>query len=409
MAMDQNQKSYIKFSHSEGLMPKEEMLEIQRQKSHLVVGIPREIAHQERRVGLVPEAVNLLVQNGHTVLIETNAGAGARFHDHEYSEAGGQIVYSEKEVYQADIVVKVAPPEDSEIELMKEKMTFFSALHLSNRETAFFRNLMRKKITAFAFEYIQDHFGSFPVRRTISEIVGNASIMLAARYLSDPEYGKGNMLGAFSGITPTEVVIIGAGTVAENAARVALGMGAMVKVFDDSIYRLRRIQTNVQSRLFTSIIQPKVLLKALSTADVVIGAIHNVHGKAPVIVTEEMVRQMKPGSVIIDVSIDQGGCVETSRITTHQNPVFKKYDVIHYCVPNIASQVPHTASYALSNFFTPVMLSIGEAGGVDNLIRSDRGLCKGVYLFKGIVTSLAVCEHFDLPFQDIDLLLAAFH
>ena len=407
--MDLNQNSYIKFSHAEGLMPKEEMLEVQRQKSRLTFGIPRETSTQERRVGLVPEAVNLLVQNGHTVMIETNAGAGARFHDHEYSEAGGQIVYSDKEIYQADIVIKVAPPEDSEIEMMKEKLTLFSALHLSNRETTYFRALMRKKVTAFAFEYIQDQFGSYPVRRTISEIVGNAAIMVAARYLTDPEYGKGNMLGGFSGISPTEVVIIGAGTVAENAARVALGMGAMVKVFDDSMYRLRRIQTNVQSRLFTSIIQPKVLTKALSTADVVIGAIHSVHGKAPVIVTEEMVRQMKPGAVIIDVSIDQGGCIETSRITTHQNPVFKKYDIIHYCVPNIASQSPHTASYALSNFFTPVMLSIGEAGGVDNLVRTDRGLCKGVYLFKGIVTSISVSEHFDLPFQDIDLLLAAFH
>lgn len=390
-------------------MPKEEMLEVQRQKSSLTIGVPREISHQERRVGLVPEAVNLLVQNGHTVLVETNAGAGARFHDHEYSEAGGQIVYSDKEIYQADIVIKVAPPEEAEIEMMNEKLTLFSALHLSNRETAFFRGLMRKKVTAFAYEYIQDPFGSYPVRRSISEIVGNAAIIIAARYLSDPEYGKGNMLGGFSGITPTEVVIIGAGTVAENAARVALGMGALVKVFDDSMYRLRRIQNNLQSRLFTSIIQPKVLMKALSTADVVIGAIHSVHGKSPVIVTEEMVRQMKPGAVIIDVSIDQGGCVETSRITTHQNPVFKKYDIIHYCVPNIASQAPHTASYALSNFFTPVMLRIGEAGGVDNLIRIDRGLCKGVYLFKGVVTSLPVSEIFDLPFQDIDLLLAAFH
>ena len=390
-------------------MPKEEMLEVQRQKSSLTIGIPREVAHQERRVSLVPEAVNLLVQNGHTVLVETNAGAGARFHDHEYSELGGQVVYSNKEVYQADIVIKVAPPEDEEIELMKEKIAVFSALHLSNREVTYFRNLMRKKITAFAYEYIQDQFGSYPVRRTISEIVGNAAIMMAARYLSDPDYGKGNMLGGFSGITPTEVVIIGAGTVAENAARVALGMGATVKVFDDSIYRLRRIQVNIQNRLYTSIIQPKVLMKALHTADIVIGAIHSEHGKAPVIVTEEMVRQMKPGAVIIDVSIDQGGCVETSRITTHQNPVFKKYDVIHYCVPNIASQAPHTASYALSNFFTPVMLSIGEAGGVDNLIRNDRGLCKGAYLFKGIITNLAVSEQFDLPFQDIDLLLAAFH
>ena len=391
------------------MMPKEEMLEVQRQKSSLTIGIPREVAHQERRVSLVPEAVNLLVQNGHTVLVETNAGAGARFHDHEYSELGGQVVYSNKEVYQADIVIKVAPPEDEEIELMKEKIAVFSALHLSNREVTYFRNLMRKKITAFAYEYIQDQFGSYPVRRTISEIVGNAAIMMAARYLSDPDYGKGNMLGGFSGITPTEVVIIGAGTVAENAARVALGMGATVKVFDDSIYRLRRIQVNIQNRLYTSIIQPKVLMKALHTADIVIGAIHSEHGKAPVIVTEEMVRQMKPGAVIIDVSIDQGGCVETSRITTHQNPVFKKYDVIHYCVPNIASQAPHTASYALSNFFTPVMLSIGEAGGVDNLIRNDRGLCKGAYLFKGIITNLAVSEQFDLPFQDIDLLLAAFH
>jgi alanine dehydrogenase len=390
-------------------MPKEEMLEIQRRRSLLTIGIPREIAHQERRVGLVPEAVNLLVQNGHSVLVESNAGAGSRFHDHEYSEAGAQIVFSDKEVYQSDIILKVAPPTEEEIEMMKEKQVIFSALHLSNREASFFRSLIRKKITAFAHENIQDQFSSFPVRRTISEIVGNAAIMLAARYLSDPEYGKGNMLGGFSGISPTEVIIIGAGTVAENAARVALGMGATVKVFDDSIYRLRRLQVNIQNRIFTSIIQPKVLMNALRTADIVIGAIHSIQGHTPVIISEEMVKGMKPGAVIIDVSIDQGGCVETSRITTHQNPVFKKYDVIHYCVPNIASQVPHTASYALSNFFTPVMLSIGDEGGIDNLIRRDRGICKGVYIFKGILTSKTISDSFNLPFQDIDLLLAAFN
>jgi alanine dehydrogenase len=406
--MDQNQKSFIKFSHSEGMLPQEEMLEVQRQRCRLTIGIPKEIAHQEKRVALVPEAVSLLVQNGHNVLIETSAGAGSRFHDHEYSEAGGQIVFTDKEVYQADIILKVAPPVDDEIEMMKEKQIIFSALHLSNRETSFFRSLIRKKITAFAHENIQDQFGSFPVRRTISEIVGNASIMLAARYLSDPDYGKGNMLGGFSGISPTEVVIIGAGTVAENAARVALGMGATVKVFDDSIYRLRRLQVNIQNRIFTSIIQPKVLMNALRTADIVIGAIHSVKGHTPVIITEGMVKDMKPGAVIIDVSIDQGGCVETSRITTHQNPVFKKYDVIHYCVPNIASQVPHTASYALSNFFTPVMIRIGEEGGIDNLIRLDRGICKGVYLYKGILTSKPISDLFNLPFQDIDLLIAAF-
>jgi alanine dehydrogenase len=406
--MNQNQQSFVKFSHSDGLMPKEEMLEVKQQRSALTIGIPREISHQERRVGLVPEAVGLLVQNGHTVFVETNAGAGARFHDHEYSEAGGQIVYSDKEVYQSDIILKVAPPTEEEIELMKEKQVVLSALHLSNRQASFFRGMIRKKITAIAHEYIQDQFSSFPVRRSISEIVGNASIMLAARYLSDPDYGKGNMLGGFSGISPTEVVIIGAGTVAENAARVALGMGATVKVFDNSIYRLRRLQVNIQHRIFTSILQPKVLMKALMSADILIGAIHTAQGHTPVIVTEEMVQAMKPGAVIIDVSIDQGGCVETSRITTHPNPVFKKYDIIHYCVPNIASQVPHTASYALSNFFTPVMLSIGDAGGIDNYIRNDRGLAKGVYVFKGIVVCKPICDMFNLPFQDLDLLLSAF-
>ncbi len=390
-------------------MPQEDVLETGRSRCRLSIGIPCETSHQERRVGLVPEAVHLLVQNGHQVMVESNAGSTARFHDHEYNEAGAKIVYSDKEVYEADIILKVAPPTEEETEMMREKQTVFSALHLSNREASFFRAVMRKKITAFAHEYIQDQFGSFPVRRTISEIVGNASIMLAARYLSDPEYGKGNMLGGFSGISPTEVVIIGAGTVAENAARVALGMGATVKVFDDSIYRLRRLQVNIQNRLFTSILQPKVLLKALQTADIVIGAIHSIGGKTPVIVTEDMVMQMKAGAVIIDVSIDQGGCVETSRITTHQNPVFKKYDVIHYCVPNIASQAPHTASYALSNFFTPVLLNLGDLGGVDNLIRQDRGLCKGVYLYKGILVSKPISDQFSLPFQDIDLLLAAFH
>jgi alanine dehydrogenase len=406
--MNQNQNGFVKFSRNENLMPQEEMLEIQRQKSSITIGVPREISHQERRVGLVPEAVNLLVQNGHAVVIETDAGAGARFPDHEYSEAGGQIVSTDKEVYQADIILKVAPPTDAEIELMKEKQVILSALHLSNRESSYFKGLVRKKITAIAHENIQDQFGSFPVRRSISEIVGNASIMLAARYLSDPDYGKGNMLGGFSGISPTQVVILGAGTVAENAARVALGMGATVKVFDDSIYRLRRLQVNIQNRIFTSIIQPKVLLKALVTADIVIGAIHSINGHTPVIITEDMVKNMKPGAVIIDVSIDQGGCVETSRITTHQSPVFKKYDIIHYCVPNIASQVPHTASYALSNFFTPVMLNIGEAGGVDNFIREDRGISKGVYIFKGILTSKPISDMFKLPFQDINLLLAAF-
>jgi len=406
--MSTAQNEYMQFSHSDKLMPQEEVLESHKQKSSITIGIPRETQHQERRVALVPEAVGLLVQNGHTILVETNAGAAAQFSDHEYSEAGSQIVYTQQEIYKSDLVLKVSPPVLDEIELMKERQVLISALHVTGQEQAFFRRMMEKKITALAFEYLKDKFDTFPVRRSISEIVGNTAIQIAAHYLSDSEYGKGKMLGGFSGINPTEVVIIGAGTVGQNAARVALGMGAFVKVFDESIYRLRRLQDLLGNRLFTSIIQPKVLMKALQTADVVIGGIHSPHGKTPIVVTEQMVKKMKSRSVIIDVSVDQGGCVETSRPTDHNNPVFKKYDVIHYCVPNISSRVPHTASYALSNFFAPVILSIGEEGGIHNLIRTNRGLCHGVYLYKGVLTNKFISEHFDLPFQDIDLLLAAF-
>jgi alanine dehydrogenase len=406
--MADQQKNILKLSGSEGLMPKEEMLEVHKQKASITVGIPREVSPNERRVALVPEAAGLLVQNGHQILVETNAGSGARFSDHEYAEAGCQVVYTPEEVYKADIILKVSPPDPEELEMMKERQVLISALSLMSQDADFFRRLMNRKVTAIAFEYIKDTFGSYPLRRSVSEIVGNAAMQIAAHYLSDPEYGRGSMLGGFSGITPTEVVILGAGTVGGNAARVAMGMGAIVKIFDNSIYRLRRLQNQMNQRIFTSIIQPKVLEKALLTADVLICALHSPEGRSPCVVREQMVKQMKSNTVIIDVSIDQGGCVETSHTTSHVNPVFKKYDVIHYCVPNIASGVPHTASYSLSNFFAPVILKIGEEGGVDKLVRMDRGISHGVYLFKGIVTKKQVSDLYNLPFQDIDLLLTAF-
>jgi alanine dehydrogenase len=242
----------------------------------------------------------------------------------------------------------------------------------------------------------------------MSEIAGNAAMLIAAEYLCHPALGRGHMLGGFSGVPPTEVVILGAGTVGEFAASAALGMGAMIKVFDNSVYKLRQLQSILNSRIFTSVIQPEVLRKALKTADVVIAALHTDSGRSPFCISEEMVSQMKPGAVIIDVSIDQGGCVETSEPTDHQNPVFKKYDVIHYCVPNIASRVPHTASYALSNYLTPILLSIGEQGGMANVLKEDAGTRRGTYLFNGLVTNKLLSEKFNLPFQDIDLLMAAF-
>ena len=406
--MNSNQKEYIKFSHAETLMPQEEMLEISKKKSNLTIGLPKESIQQENRICLVPKAVGLLVKNGHKVLVENDAGKAAQFSDNEYSEAGGQIVNHSEEIFKADIILKVAPLTDNEIKLLKSKQAIFSSLQLPSQDKNYFKKLITKKSTAIAFEKIQDKSGTFPVIRSISEIIGATSIFIAAEYLCNPEYGKGSMLGGFTGITPTEVVILGAGTVAENAARVAMGMGAMVKIFDNSIYKLRRLQNNLGTRLFTSIFQPEVLLKSLKTADVVIGAVHSSEGMTPCLVSEDMVRQMKYGSVIIDVSIDQGGCVETSSPTTHKNPVFKKYDVTHYCVPNIASMVPHTASYALSNLFAPIILKIGEAGGVENYLKSDFGLCKGVYLFNGILTNEQISELYGIPFQNIELLMAAF-
>lgn len=311
-------------------------------------------------------------------------------------------------MYKSDIILKVAPMNCSEIPLLKNRQTIISALNIANRSKEYFKELTQKKATALAFEYIKDKTKTYPVTRSISEIAGNTSVLLAAEYLSDSRFSKGIMLGGVSGITPTEVVIIGAGTVAEYAARAAMGLGAYVKVFDNSIYKLRRLQNNLNVRVFTSIIEPKVLLKALKTAHVVISALHSGNGRTPCIITEEMVKQMKQGSVIIDVSIDQGGCVETSEITSHNNPVFVKHGVTHYAVPNISSKVPHTASYALSNCFTPILLNIGNEGGVDNMLKSDYGVRQGVYIFNGIVTNKYISDTYQMPYQDIELLMAAF-
>lgn len=389
------------------LMPQEEMLEIARKKGKLFIGIPKEISFQENRVALVPDAVALLVNNGHQIIVETNAGKMANFQDHDYSEAGAQIVYSAEEVYKADIILKVAPPSPQEIELMQQKQTLISALQLTVQPEDFLKQLSSKRITAIAFDWIKDIDGIYTVIRSMGEIAGGTSILIAAEYLSNVNNGQGAILGGISGISPTEVVILGAGTVGEFATRAALGLGASVKVFDNNIYRLRRLQSDIGTRVFTSVIQPRVLAKHLKTADVVIGAIRAQQGRTPCVVTEEMVSEMKVGSVIIDVSIDQGGCFETSEVTNHTKPVFRKHGVIHYCVPNIASRVSRTASYALSTIFAPILLNIGEEGGVENMLRRNPGVRNGVYLYNGTLTNQVLGDMFKLPYKDINLLMAA--
>ncbi len=406
--MSSEKSGFFKFSHIEDLMPQEEKLEIRNRNTQLTIGIPKEVLETENRISLIPDAVQLIVQNGHRVLIETGAGDSAHFSDNEYSEAGGEIVKRADEVFNADILIKVAPLMPEEIKMIKKRQIVFSMLNLTGQSVQYFKSLIEKKVTAISFEKIKDKTGAFPVIRSMSKLVGNTAILIASEYLSNTQFGKGMILGGFSGIPPTEVVILGAGTVAENASRTALGMGASVKVFDNSIYKLERLQRNLNQRIYTSIIQPKLIGEVLKTSDVLIGAIHSGDGLAPCIVNESMVQNMRSGSVIVDVSIDQGGCVETSQLTDHKNPVFKKYDVTHYCVPNMASRIPHTASLAFSNFFAPTILKIGIGGGLEGFLRTDYGFCQGIYLLNGIVTNKQVGQQFNLPYQDIDLLMAAF-
>jgi alanine dehydrogenase len=390
------------------LVPQEEMLETGRKKGQLYIGIPKEIAFQENRVALVPDAVGLLVNHGHRVIIETEAGKAANFQDNDYSEAGAEIAYSAEQVYKADMILKIAPPTLEEIELMTHKQTLLSALQLTVAPEDFLRKLISKKVNALAYEWFRDEDGILPVIRAMGEIAGGASILIAAEYLSNTNNGVGAILGGISGISPTEVVIIGAGTVGEFAARAALGLGAYVKVFDNSTSRLRRLQNILGTRIFTSTIQPKVLHKHLKSADVLIGALRSSKGRTPVVVSEEMIVDMKVGSVAVDVSIDQGGCFETSDVTNHTQPVFRKHGVIHYCVPNIASRVARTASYAFSSIFTPILLNMGEEGGFEGLIRKESGLRNGVYLYNGVLTSEILAEKFKLPFKDINLLMAMY-
>lgn len=388
------------------LLPQESVLEVGKLRQNLFIGIPRETSFQENRIPLVPDAVGLLVAHGHQVLVETGAGINANFTDSDYSEAGAQIAYSPDSVFKADLILKVAPPSLKELEYMKEKQSLMSILQIGMQQEGFIQQLSTKRITALAYEYLRDETNIYPVIQAMSEIVGSTVILIASELLSNTSGGKGELLGGVPGIPPTEVVIIGAGTVSEYAARAAMGLGANVKIFDTSVYKLRRIQRNLGSRVHTSVISPAALLKALKTCDVAIGAILSKEGRSPIIVTEEMVSEMRFGSVVIDVSIDQGGCFETSEVTNHSDPVFRKYGVVHYCVPNIASRVARTASYALSNIFTPILLNMGEEGGIDALLWKDSHVRSAAYLYKGGVTNRFVADYCKLPYRDLNLLMA---
>ncbi|MCK5692660.1 MAG: alanine dehydrogenase, partial [Bacteroidales bacterium] len=390
--------------HKEGLMPQEEKLEVGNKQKSLKIGIPSENHQVESRVPLTPEAVEILTGYGHEVMLEPGAGKAANYLDTDYSERGGFICDKREEVYrESDVILKISPPTADEIGWMKERQVLLSSFQVfTHCDDNYIRSLMRKKVTAIAFEKIQDEHNCYPAVRSMSAIAGTTSMLIAAEYLSNQRGGKGVMLGGVTGITPTEVVILGAGTVAEYAVRAAKGVGSEVKVFDHSLHRLRRLQSAVGQLIPTSIFHPKVILKALRSADVVIGAIRKEEGQPEYFITEEMVKQMKKGSVIIDISIDRGGSIETSELRTQVDPVFVKHGVIHYCVPNIPSRVARTASIAISNVFAPLILGLGALGTTGRHLRENVGLRHGVYIYNGILTNEAIGQKLGISSKDID-------
>lgn len=394
-------------SGSTFMLPQEEMLEVRRKSKKVRIGIPCDKEKVEFRVPLTPQAVELLVSYGHEILIEKEAGKAASYSDEEYTNAGALVMQDRKEIYECDIVLRISPFDESEIDLLKGHQALISNLQIMAHCQNSISKLMQKRMINIAYEYLEDEDGNQPVVQLMSQISGTTSIILANEYMSKSHNGKGVLLGSVTGISPAEVVILGSGTAAEYAARVALGLGAMVKVFDDNINSLRRLEEKLQQRIFTSVFYPKVVKKALKSADAVLGAMPV--GTPPAfLITEEMVKKMKQGSVIIDLNVSQGGCFETSRPTDLNNPTFTEHGVVHFCVPNVPAIVSRTASIALSNILIPILISIGEIGGIDNYIKDSKGFRKGVYIYNGILTNSTLAEKFNLPYKDLDLLMAVY-
>ena len=385
----------------------EQLMPVETRRSKLFIGIPKETTLQENRVPLVPSSVATLTARGHRIVIEAGAGLQAHFNDHEYSEAGAEIAYSVEDVFKASVILKVAPPTLDEIDLCHPNQILITPLQAPIITEEYVNKLRKKRVIALAMEYIKDDVGSFPIVRIMSEIAGMNALLTATELLSSTRGGIGVLLGGVAGVPPAKVVILGAGVVGEFATRVALGLGAEVRIFDNNIYKLMRLQNQVGRQLFTSAIDPSVLTRELTTADAAIGAIHSGNGRAPMVVTEDMVQKMRAGSVIIDVSIDQGGCFETSRLTTHDKPTFRSHDVIHYCVPNIASRVPRTASNAISNIMMPILLRSEQYNGIDNLLTQNLGLLNGIYIYKGSLTNRYLSERFNMRYTSIELLMTS--
>ena len=388
-------------------LPQTEMLAVERKKGGMFIGIPKTEVMQENRVVMVPSAVATLTGYGHRILMETGAGEKSNYSDHRYSEVGAEIKYSKEEVFKAHVILKAGPITMEEVEMMHPNQIVISPLTLPAMSKELIQKILEKKIIALGMEYIQDDSGSFPFVRVLSEIAGVSAVLTAGELLTSANGGKGVLLAGVSGVPSAKIVILGAGVVGESATRVALGLGADVRIFDNNVYKLMRLQRHLARQLNTSTMNPYQVAKELLNADVVIGALHSKTSRAPVVVSEAMVMDMKPGSVIIDISIDQGGCFETSEMTNHHRPTFVKHGVIHYCVPNIASKVPRTASIAVSNILMPLLVSAGKVGGLEEYLYEHIGLRNGVYAFRGRLTNEYLGRRYELKHTDLGLLMTS--
>jgi len=390
------------------LFPEECLLREIARQPRLSIGIPKENTEVETRLTLTPEGVAIVTEEGHSIYIQRGAGEGMSYSDLQFSEAGAFMVDDASEVFGTDIVLKIAPPTIDELNLMQDRSSILSMLQLTNLSADCIKLMMKKKMNAIAYELIRDEQKAFPVVSSISEIEGNTAIAVAAELMSNERGGKGLLLGGIAGITPTEVLILGAGITGSVAARTALALGAQVKIFDHDINKLRKIQHYLGQQVFTSVIQPAVLFRALATADAVIGNLRYISGSERFMVSEDLVKTMKPGAIIIDMSVDQGGCFETSECRTLKNPVYEKHGIIHYCVPNISARVARTSSMALSNIFAPILLKVGNSGSIKSAISESSGFCHGAYIFGGVLVNHLIGDYYGITSNDIGLLLAGY-
>ncbi|MBM4169178.1 MAG: alanine dehydrogenase [Ignavibacteria bacterium] len=369
------------------------------------IGVLKENSALDRRVALSPAGVQALVASGTTVYVQRHAGSQTLFTDEEYRDAGANISYNAEEVLnRCEITLKVSPPTSDELAVLEEGQALFSFHHLAVSQRKTIEALLERKVTAIAYELIENEQGDLAVLLIMSEIAGQLSIQVAAHYLQAREGGRGILLGNIPGLTPTSVAILGAGTAGRTAARVAVGLGAEVTVLDKDLRRLRELHTALPVKIHTAIATSYNISRVIKYADVVIGAVLLKGEKTPHLVSEEMVKQMKVGSVIVDLSIDQGGCVETSRPTTLNDPIFIRHGVVHYCVPNMTAAIPRTATSGLTNALLPYLQNIGERG-LEGALRMDAGLARGVCTYGGYCTNPAIARAFSLKPKDMNVLL----